>query len=64
MEKNFYLELLGYAVAALIAVSLTMTSIRRRRLINLVGAVGFAISECLTQQEHGHHQSIELHAHG
>lgn len=43
MEKHFLLELVGYAASALIAVSLMMSSIKRLRLINLVGAAGFAI---------------------
>ena len=43
MEKHFLLELVGYAASVLIAVSLMMSSIKRLRLINLVGAAGFAI---------------------
>ncbi len=43
MEKHLALELLGYGASALIAVSLMMGSIKRLRIINLVGASGFAI---------------------
>lgn len=42
MEKHLALELLGYGASALIAVSLMMSSIKRLRIINLVGASGFA----------------------
>lgn len=37
------LELLGYAASVLVAVSLTMSSILKLRLINLVGALTFAV---------------------
>ncbi|MEY4916793.1 MAG: hypothetical protein RL616_706 [Verrucomicrobiota bacterium] len=43
MEKHLALELLGYGASALIAVSLMMSSIKRLRIINLIGASGFAI---------------------
>ena len=43
MEHRFILELLGYAASALIALSMTMSSILRLRLFNLAGALGFAI---------------------
>jgi hypothetical protein len=42
MQNQFYLELLGYCASALIAVSLMMSSIKRLRIINLIGASGFA----------------------
>ena len=43
MDKHFLLELLGYVASALIAVSLMMSSILRLRLINMAGALAFAI---------------------
>ncbi len=43
MEHRLILELLGYAASALIAVSMMMSSILRLRLLNLAGAIGFAI---------------------
>lgn len=43
MEHQFILNLFGYAASALIAVSLMMSSIKRLRIINLIGAFGFAI---------------------
>ncbi len=43
MENQFILNLFGYAASALIAVSLMMSSIKRLRIINLIGASGFAI---------------------
>ncbi len=42
MEKNIYLELFGYSASVLIAVSLMMSSLKRLRIINLVGASCFA----------------------
>jgi Bacterial inner membrane protein len=42
MDKNFYLQLFGYGASALIAVSLMMSSVKRLRVINLVGASCFA----------------------
>ena len=43
MEKSIYLELFGYSASVLIAVSLMMSSLKRLRIINLVGASCFAI---------------------
>ena len=43
MEKQTILELVGYAASVLIAISLMMSSIKWLRLLNLVGASGFAI---------------------
>lgn len=43
MDSRAWLELVGYAASGLIAISLMMSSILRLRLINLVGAVAFAI---------------------
>jgi hypothetical protein len=37
------LELLGYAASALIAISMMMSSILRLRLLNMAGAIGFAV---------------------
>ena len=37
-----WLELIGYVASGLIALSLTMSSILRLRIINMVGATGFA----------------------
>ena len=42
MERHLFLELFGYGASALIAVSLMMSSIKRLRIINLVGASCFA----------------------
>ena len=42
MERHLFLELFGYSASALIAVSLMMSSIKRLRIINLVGASCFA----------------------
>lgn len=42
MDHRLFLELVGYAASALIAISLMMSSILRLRLINLVGAAAFA----------------------
>jgi hypothetical protein len=42
MEKHLFLELFGYSASALIAISLMMSSIKRLRIINLIGASGFA----------------------
>ena len=41
MGKHFYIELIGYAASALIAVSMMLSSILRLRLINLAGALAF-----------------------
>ncbi len=38
-----WLEILGYAASVLVAVSLTMSSIVRLRVLNLVGAAAFAV---------------------
>ncbi len=43
MDKHFLLELIGYAASALIALSMMMSSILRLRIINTLGAVGFAV---------------------
>jgi len=43
MEHRFLLELLGYAASALIAISMMMSSILRLRLLNMAGAIGFAV---------------------
>ena len=43
MEKHIYLELFGYSASVLIAVSLMMSSLKRLRIINLVGASCFAV---------------------
>lgn len=43
MEHRLILELLGYSASALIAVSMMMSSILRLRLLNMAGAMGFAI---------------------
>jgi len=43
MSEQFLLELLGYAASILVAISLMMSSILRLRVINLIGAVTFAI---------------------
>ncbi len=49
MEKQLLLEIVGYAASGLIAISLMMSSILRLRLINMVGAVAFAIYGLLIQ---------------
>ncbi|MCX6894756.1 MAG: YgjV family protein [Verrucomicrobia bacterium] len=43
MDHRFLLELLGYVASVLIAVSLMMSSILRLRLINMAGALAFAV---------------------
>jgi hypothetical protein len=43
MTAHHWLQLLGYAASVLIAVSLMQRSVRRLRIINLVGATTFAI---------------------
>lgn len=43
MDSRAWLEIVGYAASGLIAISLMMSSILRLRLINMVGAVAFAI---------------------
>ena len=43
MDRHFYIELIGYAASALIAISMMLSSILRLRLINLAGVVAFAI---------------------
>ena len=42
MEKHLCLELFGYGASALIAISLMMSSIKRLRTLNLIGASCFA----------------------
>jgi hypothetical protein len=41
MDSRAWLEIIGYAASGLIAISLTMSSILRLRIINLVGAAAF-----------------------
>ena len=41
MESRAWLEIIGYAGSGLIAVSLTMSSILRLRIINTAGAAAF-----------------------
>lgn len=43
MDSRAWLEIVGYGASGLIAVSLMMSSILKLRLINLVGALGFAV---------------------
>jgi hypothetical protein len=43
MSEQLLLELLGYAASVLVAISLMMSSILRLRVINLVGALAFAL---------------------
>ncbi len=43
MENHFILELVGYAASALVAISMMMNSLLRLRLLNLAGALGFAV---------------------
>ena len=43
MDSRTWLELIGYAASGLIAISLTMSSILRLRIINLIGAALFAL---------------------
>jgi hypothetical protein len=43
MESRLWLELIGYAASLLIAISLMMSSLVRLRILNLIGATGFAI---------------------
>src|SRR6266550_2823387 len=43
MEKQFLLELLGYAASGLIVVAMMMSSILWLRLINTAGAAAFAV---------------------
>ena len=42
-------EWLGYIASVIVAVSLTMTNIRRLRLINLIGAITFTIYGAVLQ---------------
>jgi GNAT superfamily N-acetyltransferase len=49
MDSQWLLELLGYAASVLVAVSLMMSSILRLRLINLAGALAFALYGVLIQ---------------
>lgn len=42
MDSRTWLEVVGYVASVLIAVSLMMSSILKLRLINLLGALGFA----------------------
>jgi GNAT superfamily N-acetyltransferase len=43
MNDQLLLELLGYAASLLVAISLMMSSILRLRIINLIGALTFAV---------------------
>jgi GNAT superfamily N-acetyltransferase len=43
MSEQLLLELLGYAASILVAISLMMSSILRLRVINLIGALAFAL---------------------
>jgi hypothetical protein len=43
MEASTLYELIGYAASVLVAVALTMRSVLRLRLINLVGAATFTV---------------------
>ncbi len=43
MTAHHWLQMLGYAASVLIAISLMQRSVRRLRIINLVGATTFAI---------------------
>ncbi|MGK2860169.1 MAG: hypothetical protein ACSLFQ_23480 [Thermoanaerobaculia bacterium] len=43
MTSSFWLQLLGYGASVLIAISLMQRSVRRLRIINLVGAATFAV---------------------
>jgi hypothetical protein len=43
MDTQTLYELIGYAASVLVAISLTMRSVLRLRIINLIGAVTFAI---------------------
>ena len=43
MDRQFVYELVGYVASVLVAVSLTMSSILRLRLINLVGSLAFTV---------------------
>ena len=43
MDSRAWLEVIGYAASGLIAISLTMSSILRLRIINTVGAAAFVI---------------------
>ncbi len=43
MDRQLLYELIGYVASALVAVSLTMSSILRLRLVNLVGSAAFTL---------------------
>ncbi len=43
MSEQMMLEVLGYTASALVAISLTMSSILRLRIINLIGAITFTV---------------------
>ena len=49
MESNWILEFIGYAASVLIAVSLTMRSVLRLRIINLFGSSCFVAYGILIQ---------------
>ncbi len=43
MDTKFWLEMLGYLGSLLVAISLTMRSLLRLRIINLIGALAFTV---------------------
>jgi GNAT superfamily N-acetyltransferase len=43
MDRQFVYELVGYVASVLVAVSLTMSSLLRLRIINLVGSLAFTV---------------------
>lgn len=43
MDNPFFYELIGYVASILIAVSLMMSALIKLRIINLIGAAGFAV---------------------
>ena len=43
MDSHFWFEMIGYAGSILVAISLTMKSLLRLRIINLVGALFFVL---------------------
>jgi GNAT superfamily N-acetyltransferase len=49
MSQPWMLELIGYVASVLVAISLTMSSILRLRVINLAGAVTFTVYGLLIQ---------------
>ena len=49
MDRQLLYELIGYVASVLVAISLTMSSILRLRIINLVGSVAFTVYGALIQ---------------